>query len=119
MVRDRHAMTPARRTAVAIILLVIAFVVWRWPPEPQRPKKQATPATVAARPVRPPLPIRLSEASVARDDAAAFGAIEGVVLSQATGAGIRGAELVFEHGGAAHTVTAGAEGKFQFAPREA
>ena len=111
-------MTPARRTAVALILLAIAFIVWRWPPQPRKPKPNAS-QPAAAHKVKPPPPIRLSEAQVARDPAAAAGAIEGNVVSQTTGIGIGGAELVFEHGGVAHTVAAGSEGAFRFVPHEA
>jgi hypothetical protein len=110
-------MTPARRTAVALVLLLIAFVMWRWPLA-ERQKRTAS-KTPAVQKTRPPAPIRLSEAQVAHDPAAAAGAIEGSVRSVTTGIGIGGAELVFEHGGAAHTVVAGADGAFRLVPREA
>src|SRR6516165_4970170 len=110
-----YPMTPARRIVVAIVLLVIAVLVWRWPADSRR-KAAPTPKPAAgARTSRPAAPIRLSEAQVARDEAATAGAIEGTVVSQSTGAGIGGAELVFEHAGAAHTVTAGGDGAFRFA----
>jgi carboxypeptidase family protein/PDZ domain-containing protein len=102
-----------------MVLLAIAFVVWRWP-NALRPAKKSTATAPTARPsVRPPAPIRLSEATAAHDPAAIAGAIEGIVLSQATGAGVGGAELVFEHDGAAHTITAAADGTFRFLPKEA
>ena len=111
-------MTPARRTAVALVLLLIAFVMWRWPLA-ERQKKERASKTPAAQKAKPPAPIRLSEAQVARDPALAAGAIEGSVRSVTTGIGIGGAELVFEHGGAAHTVVADADGAFRLVPREA
>jgi protocatechuate 3,4-dioxygenase beta subunit len=56
---------------------------------------------------------------VLEDAASPRGALEGRVLSRATGLGIAGAELTFAQGTTAASTASGADGKFTFAPPQA
>lgn len=64
-------------------------------------------------------PLRLLPAEAEADPSLLLGFFEGRVLSGATGQGVPGAELTFEHAGATASVTTDPEGVFRFAPREA
>lgn len=59
-------------------------------------------------------PVRLSTPVVVRDPAARHGTIEGRVIAHASGRGIAGAELSFEHGGATHSLHTDEAGAFSF-----
>lgn len=126
--------TPGRAAPrLAILTLVAAalgLLLWRFglrpgaPPAPP-PSASSSATASAGRPAAPPArrvaqgPIRLAPAVAERGTADPQGSFEGRVLSWATGGGIAGAELVFEHAGVSASVTAGEGGAFRFEPREA
>ncbi len=67
-----------------------------------------------ARAPRTPSPLRLSAAHARDDAAASSGALRGHVVSTASGRGVGGAELLFEHEGRTSSVRTDPEGAFDF-----
>jgi len=111
--------------SAVIVLAALAIGLWRWrTPTSPRPL-EPPPASLAPSEPRPrpaslrPLPLRLVPAVAEPDTASTVGAFEGRVLSSATGRGVPGAELTFEHAGITASAIADAEGVFRFEPREA
>jgi hypothetical protein len=64
-------------------------------------------------------PIQLNRAGWSQDASAKAGSFEGKVLSMATGRGVPGAEITFQHPSGATSVRSGSDGAFRFAPAEA
>jgi hypothetical protein len=84
-------------------------------------KPQASsPVAPRARSAEPPpaigAPIQLNRASSSRDLLAMAGTFEGRVVSSATGQGVPGAEITFEHESGAISVRTGSDGSFAFQP---
>jgi protocatechuate 3,4-dioxygenase beta subunit len=120
-----------RLVAIALVVVALGVIAWRWTARrqtapPATSSAGSAPAGAAQAPSRPAgaarareRPIRLTQATAERETKDPQGAFEGRVLSWATGEGIAGAELTFEHAGATSSVKTGAEGAFRFEPREA
>src|SRR5262249_34533702 len=96
----------ARIAGVVIILAALAIVVFRWRTRAAAPSApDLLPARVAPsapRPLAPSLrqaPLSLVPAVAEPGVPGALGVFEGRVLSSATGRGVPGAELTFEHAG--------------------
>jgi protocatechuate 3,4-dioxygenase beta subunit len=123
--------------AVAVLVLALG-AAWLWLRRAPPPPLQQQAATEARRTApgaaerappqlaeRAPAPPRTGSAAAARKPEAgrartevgpAGGAVEGVVLSQATGGGIAGAELTFQRDEGASTVRTDPTGAFVFEP---
>src|SRR5690348_4633246 len=118
---------PPRPTTLLLGLALIAIVIWKlfeWgkaPPRALEALLSAAPSASSAapsassaapsaspprrrKPPEPGAPLALLSASASVDAAAALGAIEGSVVSSASGKGIAGARILLERGGAASEV---------------
>jgi hypothetical protein len=123
---NRGTSRPAIRIVSAVIVLAaLAIGLWRWRTHASRPPESPPgPASLAPSSPRPlpgalrALPLRLVPAVAEPDTASAVGSFEGRVLSSATGRGVPGAELTFEHAGVTASAIADAEGVFRFEHRQ-
>ncbi len=116
------AATRYRRAAVVAILAVLAVLLWRFAREPDEAGEAAPHTPDAAAPAARSRAVRfgtgrqrvaLSEAERTVEEG--IGHMRGVVLSQGDGRGVAGARLTFASP-TLHSVTADAEGRFDFAP---
>lgn len=124
MVR-RRALFVAGLIAAAILLFVLirnrsssGIDAEDGPDAPSVGARHSRPLTSAERERQSATPIQLNQAGSAQDTSVVAGSFEGKVVSTATGRGVPGAEITFQHASGASSVRSGSDGAFRFAPAQ-
>ncbi|MBI3185932.1 MAG: carboxypeptidase regulatory-like domain-containing protein [Myxococcales bacterium] len=120
-------MSRSKRLALVVALSLAAVGVWLFARHAPEPETTSLPAGADAgrseKPLRrfsapPTAPLRLAPGMASDAPAGERATFKGRVVSSSTGEGIAGAELTFEHRGAAIGLSCGAGGEFQFSPAQ-